>query len=106
MPASLQLFSCRLPHQAAAVLGVDLEQFLFPVDIRLIDGLHPAAAQIVTAIAALTAAAAGGQALPDDLFALFPGGIPDQNRSHLCSPLIRPGSAYSPRKCRSPERDH
>ena len=43
-----------------AELGVDLRQLLFAVDIRLIDGVHPTAAQIVAAITALTAAATGG----------------------------------------------
>lgn len=96
MPASLQLFPCRLPHQAAAVLGVDLEQFLFPVDIRLIDGLHPAAAQIVTAIAALTAAAAGGQALPDDLVRAVPGWYPgSKSISSLFTPYPARVSIFS-----------
>ena len=88
-----------------AELGVDLRQLLFAVDIRLIDGVHPTAAQIVAAITALTAAATGGQTLPDDLFAFFSGGVPNQNGSHLFSLLSPRAPAYSPQKCRSPERD-
>src|SRR5574344_1545211 len=85
-PAFLPAPGSCSPHETMPILGVDLPELLFTVDIRLVDGVHPAAAQIVTAIAALTAAATGGQALPDNLFTLLPGGIPNQNRSHLrCS---------------------
>lgn len=67
---------------AGGVFGVDLRQFLFTVDIGLVDGLHPSAAGVAAAAAAVTQAAAGIQRPPHDLLPLGAGGVPDQQGSH------------------------
>lgn len=74
-----------LLHQSAGsgVFGVDLRQLLLPVDIGPVDLVHPSAAQIAAAAAAVARAAAYAEGAADDLLPLGAGGVLDKQGLHV-----------------------
>ena len=86
---------CELSHERGPVLGVDLRDLLFPVDVRLIQAVDPAAAPVVAAGAEFTLRpAAAPQRTADDLLPLLPGRILNHKRFHVCFFRLKQSRQY------------
>ena len=82
------IFSCAAlsPQKVRAVFSVDFPEFLFSVDIRLVNGFRSSPAPVVAPGAELAVdPARTPQRLINDPFPLFPRGIFDQNGFHILS---------------------
>ena len=72
------------PDKRGVVLRIDFPDFLYAIDIGLVDALNAAPAAVVTAGAELAVAAARApQRLVDDLLPLFPCSVLDQYGFHF-----------------------
>ena len=72
------------PDKRCVVLRIDFPDFLYAIDIGLVDALNAAPAAVVTAGAELAVdAARAPQRLVDDLLPLFPCSVLDQYGFHF-----------------------